>query len=330
MEMQRKALYNSLRQNWLNDKKLPVESWQVEDYRKLSNNELFEILENYEISLNRNSFTPFGEKYQSPEELSDDLFDDIEDISGQDEGYLVVFELWRRLLPHVSCISVFCDEVDYQIFLYDQGQVKFQELQDALANLQDILEDNADEGGTPSEIFSFVSSHCANNLESFLFDYISDLLSGQDTVHASELCDGFYDYVDDKKWFDLLKAKSLEAQDPESTHRMIFELIEDSKLSEDKDFLLEVLYLLTQSSNQELFVLTLKKIMPQIIVEEEFRDILESCQEFFQFSDLEESEQLVCKILKKRDKLDLEKDINPQDSDLKELIDIVQRPYSLS
>ena len=139
-----------------------------------------------------------------------------------------------------------------------------------------------------------------------------------------------YDYVDDKKWFDLLKAKSLEAQDPESTHRMIFELIEDSKLSEDKDFLLEVLYLLTQSSNQELFVLTLKKIMPQIIVEEEFRDILESCQEFFQFSDLEESEQLVCKILKKRDKLDLEKDINPQDSDLKELIDIVQRPYSLS
>ena len=45
MHIDRKALYNLLRLNWLRDPSLDVEPWQVEDYRHLELETLYERLQ---------------------------------------------------------------------------------------------------------------------------------------------------------------------------------------------------------------------------------------------------------------------------------------------
>ncbi len=54
--IERRALYNLLRMNWINEPTLPVESWQVEDYRALSLPDLFGRLKDFNIQLERVSF----------------------------------------------------------------------------------------------------------------------------------------------------------------------------------------------------------------------------------------------------------------------------------
>ncbi len=43
------------------------------------------------------------------------------------------------------CLSVFCDELDHQINLYDSGEIERPEaIPDVLANLQEVLDENTD------------------------------------------------------------------------------------------------------------------------------------------------------------------------------------------
>src|SRR5947208_7129015 len=121
--MQRRALYNLLRLNWLRDRSLPVEQWQVENYRNLPIETLFKNLTHLEINSDRISFLSLTEEFDNPEELTEAFFtDNSPDPKKFDQAYLNIFELWRRLVPEKLCLSIFGDELDYQIDLYDQGE----------------------------------------------------------------------------------------------------------------------------------------------------------------------------------------------------------------
>ncbi len=56
MQIQRRVLYNSLRQNWLLDPELDVADWQVEDYRTLETEELFDRIADHVFILIVNPF----------------------------------------------------------------------------------------------------------------------------------------------------------------------------------------------------------------------------------------------------------------------------------
>ena len=120
MQMQRHALYNLLRMNWKEHKDLDVEPWQVEDYRKLSLEALFKRLSDLSISLDRVSFLAFADDLDTPEDFADSLNDESDnDPMVQDQIYLLIFELWRRLIPEKQSLSIFCDELDRRIEMYD-------------------------------------------------------------------------------------------------------------------------------------------------------------------------------------------------------------------
>ena len=112
MELKGKALYNLLRINWLEDPSIGVQPWQVEDYRVLSTADLFSKLEKLKIPLNEESFLLYVESSDSPEELVECLCLDDEDLEISDQSYLLLFELWRRLIPEKESLSIFCDELD--------------------------------------------------------------------------------------------------------------------------------------------------------------------------------------------------------------------------
>ena len=125
MELPRKVLYNLLRSNWLMDPELDVSYWQVEDYRTLSLDSLFRRLAKQHIQLDLSSFIAYAENYNTPEELTEDITENFDDsIEEQDKVYLQIFELWRRLVPEKLCLSIFCDELDYLMNLYDNGEME--------------------------------------------------------------------------------------------------------------------------------------------------------------------------------------------------------------
>lgn len=241
MQIQSRALYNLLRMNWLEDATLKVEPWQVEDYRALREAELFSRLKSLDIVLSKESFLAYAENCETPEDLVDCLWLKEEDALGMDKVYLLVFELWRRFLPERQSLSIFCDELDFRIFLYDANALKDDEpIQEILAVLESVLEENVDKGVEPQEVFQLVAGYCAHDLESFIYDYISEQIDQKNGLFASELLDGFYPYIANEEWFEFLKIRLLAETDAEGASLMLSGLVEELQEKPDSGLLLEI------------------------------------------------------------------------------------------
>src|SRR5262249_5498720 len=127
MQLKGKALFNLLRINWLENRQGDVKPWQVEDLRDVDIQELFKRLKKLGLILDETTFYLYAENCNSPEEMNDHVWIEEEDIEGRDQTYLLIFELWRRLLPDQLCLSIFCDELDQLIELYDKGELENEE-----------------------------------------------------------------------------------------------------------------------------------------------------------------------------------------------------------
>ncbi len=321
MQRDRKALYNSLRINWLLNPELDIEPWQVEDYRSLSLDFLFEKLRAHDLRLDKETFIAIAEDYDNPEECADDLVADLEaDSKSEDQIFLLVFELWRRLIQDKPALSIFCDELDNQIHQFDEGNGDDEALQDLLANLKEILDENVDDGTEPAEAYESVSESCANDLSSFLYDYISQQIEDSNESYATELIDNFYDYIPDVKWFDFLRAKVSATQDIQIANELIHQIVEEWNAEEDLDFNFEMLEFLTQFGDSKLFNSLVKKTIPLIENEEDFHDLLATCIRYYHFLDKEIQEKKVEKILKNRAYNDLELPVNKNDPHFAELM----------
>lgn len=309
MEMNCRALYNSLRMNWVLNPTLEVEAWQVEDYRAMPLDELFERLEDMDIRLDKASFVAFAETVDSPEELTEALLlDSSNETKEQDRVYLVIFELWRRLLPEKPSLSILCDEVDHQIHLYDQGKTtNSEELADTLANLQVVLDENSDEGTDPHEAFECIKSACANDVESFLHDFISEKVDDGNYPYATELLEGFVDYVSDVKWFEFLRARLIAVNDPDEAIQIVKQLISSKHSNSDLEFNLEVLSFLVPIGDRETFERLVKQSAELLQVEEDFQTLVSISAEFYHRLDREQIEKPLQTILKQREKLDPDK-----------------------
>ena len=96
--MESRALYNSLRMNWLLDPAgmATLETWQVEDYRSVSLEELFKRLKERKIDLDKPLFFKLAEECETPEDLAN-LLVESDDRRIYDPIYLLLFEIWRKL-----------------------------------------------------------------------------------------------------------------------------------------------------------------------------------------------------------------------------------------
>lgn len=280
MQVERKALYNSLRLNWLKDSTIKVEYWQVDDYRNISLDELFDLLHNLEVKVDHEAFISYAENFDSPEELAQCFIGDDTDIIRGDQIYLLVFELWRRLLPHKQSLSIFCDELDYQIHFYDRGEGDIEAIQDILLYLEEILHENADEGEDSFEVFQWITACCAHDVAAFLYDFISSQIEEGNYNYSTELLEGFYDFVGEDVWFDFLRARLASFFDVEEFNDIIADLIEDSVEELDLELYFEIFHALSKQGRKQLFLDVAKRIQSLIETEEDFCDLLEICLEY--------------------------------------------------
>ena len=327
MEINRKALYNSLRMNWILDPSADVMSWQVEDYRAIPLDGLFEKLEDRGIRLDKNSFVAFADTLDTPEELADALFSEIpEDMALYDRVYLVVFELWRRLLPEKSCLSIFCDDLDYHMHEYDtHPEENLEALEDALANLQVVLDENTDDGADPLDAFECINKSCANDIETFLHDFILEQIESGNESYASELIEAFGIYVLDIQWFEFLRARVISSTDPDEANQIIKQIIGSKDLEPDLELYVEMLSFLVSYGEKHTFDHLVKKSLEIIETEEDFQMLLSTAADFYHRLDREDIEIAVKALLTKKQSIDTSKPFNQQDPAIFALLQILSK-----
>ena len=325
MQLKGKALFNLLRISWLEDRKSEVKEWQVEDLRELDIKELFSRLKKLGLILNEESFYLYAENCASPEELINYIWIETEDLEGHDQTYLLLFELWRRLLPDKICLSIFCDELDQLIDLYDKGELEDEEpLQNALSILEDILDDSYDkEGDDARKFFSEVASYCAHDLERFIFDYISDQITEKEETYASELIDAFYDYVNDRGRFDLLRAQLLALFALEESNLIYSRILEELREESHLELILLVAESLIHHGDVRLFMQAIKQALPLLKKEEEFQNLLAMVAEYYRCLDRDEEENMIKGLLDARSSHPLNAPVDSSDKAVAQVSNLI-------
>ncbi len=209
--------------------------------------------------------------------------------------------MWRRFIHDKAILSIFCDELDYQINLYDRDELESAgELEDALTRLESILDEYADEGEDPVDVFESISAECANGLESFLYDYIVDQIESDNGTYAADLVDSFYDFVKDVSWFDFLKARAVAPNDPVEANDIIKQLIFDSVEEPDLELNLEILAFLVQGGDRNLFLRLVQGTLPLLSAESELQELLQICADYCRCLDQEGKEQQLLEVIEQR------------------------------
>jgi len=318
MELKGKALYNLLKINTLDKPDLAPKAWQVEDVRTLNIAVIFERAKRLHLTLDETSFLLYAEESESPEDLVDLIWDNDNDIEGHDRAYLLLFELWRRLLPEKQCLSIFCDELDHLIDKYDRGVLEKEEaLEDALCILEDILDDACDQqNAPPQEVFSEICRYCAHDLETFLYDYIAAQIEAEDELYGSELIDSFYEYISDKKWFDFLRARLFLSARSDESNILIERLLEQLNEEPDIDLLLQVIDSLVHYGDIHLFRIAVKQTIPLLKTEKDLRELLTMSADYYRCLDKEKEEKEIHSLLEKRAKIDAECPFDASDKSL--------------
>ncbi len=295
MDISPKALYNSLRMSFLQNPTFSVERWKVEDYRQIPTEELFSRLQAFDLILDRHSFLSFADEYDSPEELFDHMISDRDEVEEEcDALYLLLFELWRRLACEKKCISIICDELDHQIFLYDQGQLASVEaLENALSSFHTALEENVDQGLSRDQVFEAVSEYLANDFQSFMIDYISDLIEHQDYAYSEELLEQFSPYMPDKKWFDLFLARIIGSKDIRKGHELLAKIFRQQQATPDLQFNLDILSYLASLPDYELLHHVVIRSLGLVQDEEELLELLHLSSDICHALDMHEKGDLL-------------------------------------
>jgi hypothetical protein len=290
MDLETKAFYSLVRLSHQSDPTLACEPWQIEDLRKLPKEELFRRLVDAGLPLDERVFWGFSKECDSPEDLAELLLHDLVNPSHYDPLYLVLFELWRRLLPERQSLSIFCDELDHR---------SDELIQDALANLKDILEENVDAGAKEKEVFGLLSNYSAHDVMSFVIDYISDLLDEGSQIYASELIEDFAPFASQPIWFDFLRIRLLALVDPVASNHQTLKLLERQK-ELSVDLLLEILAQQMSFGEKPVFCCIVQCILSLMKQPEEFQELLELSAEYFRRRDRDDLEEAVQRILSQR------------------------------
>jgi len=302
MELQTRALYNLIYFNLLQDKPMQCEHWQQEDYRSLSDDQLFKGVDSLGFTSDKEQLLAFIRDADSPEALTEFFVEEKGDPATYDPLYLFIFELWRRNFPQKKTLSLFCDELDHLIYLYDNNLLESDEpLQDDLESLKIILEESFDEGQNPKKAWRVINQYCAHNISSFLYDYISELIDSGHEKYALDLLEGFSPFMDREKWFQFLQIRCCAHEDEKEQYTS---LINDLIKHPDMELQIEVLDYLIEMPYHDLFFTLFSKTLSQVKNQESLLELIDVASDYY----TEDQEKLA-------HLRDLEKEIEEKDSD---------------
>ncbi len=292
MEITTKALYNALRLHAIDEPQAEIDSWKTQDLRLSDISALFDQLKKKGICVDRQTFIAYANEYDTPEELVEAIIpEELDESEDRDYVYLIVFELWRRFVPEKQSISLITDELDYQIYLYDNEALEsFEPLDDAIACLYEVLEENADLGVAPKDAFAAILEYSAHDIFTFLYDYISELIELEQYVYAQDLVERFFPFIEDKKWFEFLHAQLIAVKEPKACLADIKKIAQENQKDSDIQLFLDMLAFLCKFHSKELFCQIAKDVLKQDLDEDDLQEFLFLSKEFFSVHTMQEHE----------------------------------------
>lgn len=326
--MPERNLYPKAYFNWIRiqDEENPSTSalpWQVEDYRELSTVTLFERLSEMDVAISEEQFLLTAENYQSPEQLTH-FFCPSKDL--ESPVYLILFELWRRLLPEKETLSIFGDELDFRINLYLDNPESNNGIANLLERLLEILEESTQLGNTPPAVFASISRYSAHDLEGFLYDYVSDLIDNGNDLEASDLLKSFYPYMSDPSWFDFLEARLLILIDSHEGNLRFLKLLKQVTANPDLDLIFEIAACLIHHGDPELFHLYAELALKLLKSEEDLQELLAIIADYCHFVEKDVEEKEIQSRFSRRLKNNPAEALSPKDPDLLYLQKLLQDP----
>lgn len=327
MLLQRKALYNLIQLNLhridpAEMSLVNLQTWQVANYREKPSEELFQGLHGLGVMVGPEDFELLCKNYEAPEEIVEALASQREPLE-KDQLFLIFFELWRRHFPERRSISIFCDELDYQMTAYDLE--KPNEIFDTLSSLQQLLNDQVDRGVEPQIAFQVMQTYCANDIESFLFDLILNEIEEDNAKCAKDLLEDFTPFMRDRPWFDYLAARADILEDPEEGYDRLEKVIEQIGSSTSLDLIEEMLFFLANSGNHSLFYKLAKKTLALLHTEGDFHDFLEACYAHYDYLELKQPSLAIALLFHSRSGTPREMPLLPTDPGLMEMRTILEQ-----
>ena len=295
--LEKRALYNLIQMTHEGDPNLKVANWQTQNYRLLTVEDLFQKLQNFNIHLDKHSFQAYSEEADSPEELTELLTLGSQiSVEIEDQIYLLVFEIWRKILPEKPAISIICNELDYEIYLHDTLPTPKQnskKLQNAIINFAKLLQTNADHGHFYKDSFEKIDLYFANDVEGFLYDFVVEKIDDHSAAEAQEILDAFYPYFQGSYWFDLLRVKLIKSSNKKIASKILENIIEDLNKTDDIDFKFELASYLLEVSEISFFRETIINIANCLSTKEELQETLTLLQRFNNSQAIEDALKLI-------------------------------------
>jgi len=247
-----------------------------------------------------------------------------EDYAKHEQVFLSVFELWRQLVPHKQSLSLFVDQFDHLIEEYEEGKLESdEELQTAIETVQVILDDNADEGGDPREGYDLFTSYSCHDLEIFIYEYISHQIDVENDLYASQLLDGFYPYVDNKRWFDLLRIRLLSATDVIEGNMKVQRLLESLREDPELYLLFETLHFIIFIGETDQFIATIPSAIEQLKTEGDLRELLLLTTEYLDSINKDTEVEEINELIEKQQEKNPQDQLDPKEYTLQILKDIM-------
>jgi hypothetical protein len=325
MDFQGRAFYNLLRFNSIEDPAIRnYEKWQVEDYRSLTDQDLFLRLKKLGLALDLEAFLEIAKNFETPELLSEYLTPDETEVEMIDKIYLPLFELWRRFKKDCRSLSIFADELDLWMQVYDGQKEDVDDIiHSYLFELENFLDEAADAGKDPKEVFAYISSFFAHDIENFVYDFVYDLVEKESLVSASELIDAFIPYVKRETWFEYLRLRIFSRQDVEQFSFLVHRFAE--KVLEMKDFelLLEVLDLMIDDSLIDLFFEFFRQGLSLITNSNQLKEMALILKDFYDSIEDHRKSQFVQSYLTVIAKKDFSKKLSKNDPLIEELSKLI-------
>lgn len=266
-----------------------LDPWQKQNYRLYTIDQLFHDLSLLGISFDKDTFIKAADYFDTPEELADSFVQSWENPLAKDHAYLLLFELWRRISPEKKTLSIIGDELDHLIMLYDNKQlIHLNLLDDEIALLIKVLNDNVDNGLTPINAFEIVQSYTATDLEDFFYIYIWDLINEKNIKYGEELLENLYPYLSENPWFIFLKIYMTYYENTQKGFDELSYFVASSEYH-DISLYLEVLNFLCRERLFPLFTQLAKKTLPILQNEE---DLLDMCTIFSNYLILQDKNDL--------------------------------------
>ncbi|SCA63927.1 hypothetical protein SCG7109_BP_00050 [Chlamydiales bacterium SCGC AG-110-M15] len=121
-----------------------------------------------------------------------------------------------------------------------------------------------------------------------MYDFIASQIDDENDSYASELLDGFSEFIADPVWFDFLRIRIQAMNNSKEAQDALEELLDEVDEQKDLDLYLEVLQFVAHHCDFHILARVAKNTIQEIETVEDFNDFVKLCSDYFQQRDYEE------------------------------------------